>query len=35
MLFPPIFSALLFLPLSRLGAQAVPFLPAVKAGFSP
>jgi len=32
---PPIFSALLFLPFFGLGTQAVPFLPAIKAGFLP
>jgi len=32
---PPIFSSLLFLPLFRLGAQAVSFLLAVEAEFSP
>ena len=34
-LLPPVFSALLLLPLCGLGAQGVPFLPAIKAGFSP
>ena len=32
---PPIISILLFLPLFGLGAQGVPFLSAVKAGFPP
>ena len=32
---PPIVSALLFSPLFRLGAQGIPFLPAVKAEFLP
>ena len=35
MSLPQIFSALLFLPLFRLGAQAVPFLPAIEAEFLP
>ena len=34
-LLPPISSTLLFLPLSRLGAQAVSFLSAVEVGFLP
>ena len=34
-LLPPIFFALLFSPLCRLGAQGVPFLSTVEAGFLP